>query len=356
MKFFILLSLFSFTFMGCKSQTVNSEDIVDEPECTFSNPVTEGADPWIIKNDSIYYAVESASGGIQVFRSEELTEVLESGDRAEVWSQPASGWNQQNLWAPELHYIRGEWYIYYTAGESGPPFLSQRSGVLRAVTNSPLGDYEEMGMLYTGDNIETNDDVKWAIDFTVFKHDGNLYGIWSGWEENATTDRTPQHLYIAEMENPWTISSNRVKISSPVEPWETGTELAINEGPEILKNDDQTFVIYSASESWLPAYNLGQLELVGDDPMDPASWEKSGPVFEGSGEVFGTGHASFTTSPDGSENWIAFHTKVDEQPGWDRVVYLQEYNWNDEGSPNFGTPVQPDEKIEKPSGECFRSR
>lgn len=353
MKFFLLLVAFSFSsVVGCNSQSVDHPREEDEPSCAFTNPIVEGADPWIIHKDDMYYAVESAGGGIQVFKSEHLTDVLKSQQRREVWRQPSTGWNRQNLWAPELHYIQGEWFIYYTAGESGPPFISQRSGVLRAVADDPLGEYEDMGMLYTGDGIETQEKVKWAIDLTILEHKGILYGIWSGWEENATTDRTPQHLYIAEMENPWTISSNRVKISSPEEPWETGTELAINEGAEILKNGDQTFVIFSASESWLPAYNLGQLELVGNDPMDPASWEKSGPVFEGSGQVYGTGHASFTTSPDGSENWIAFHTKVDEEPGWNRVVYLQPFSWNEDGSPDFGTPVQPGERLERPSGEC----
>jgi GH43 family beta-xylosidase len=351
MKSLLLLIAFSFSFVGCNSQSVDPPE-EEEPACVFTNPIVKGADPWIIQKDDLYYAVESADGGIQVFRSEHLTEVLKSRHRSEVWRQPAIGWNQQNLWAPELHYVHGEWFIYYTAGESGPPFISQRSGVLRAETDDPLGDYEDMGMLYTGDNIETEENVKWAIDLTVLEHEGNLYGIWSGWEENASTDRTPQHLYIAEMENPWTISSNRVQISSPEEPWETGSELAINEGAEVLKNGDQTFVIYSASESWLPAYNLGQLELVGNDPMDPASWEKSGSVFGGSGQVFGTGHASFTQSPDSSENWIAYHTKVDEEPGWNRVVHLQPFSWNEDGSPDFGTPVQPGKELQRPSGEC----
>lgn len=352
MKYFYLLTFFALLFTGCNGQSVNQNNDGEEPSCTFTNPVSKGADPWIIYKDEMYYSVESAGGGIQVSKSKLLTEVLKSQQRAEVWRQPSQGWNKQHLWAPELHYVQGEWYIYYTAGESGPPFISQRSGVLRATSTDPLGDYEDMGMLYTGDNIETLENEKWAIDLTVLEHAGNLYAIWSGWEENADTDRTPQHLYIAEMENPWTISSNRVKISSPEEPWETGTELAINEGPEVLKNGDQTFVIYSASESWLPAYNLGQLELIGDDPMDPVSWKKSGSVFSGSGQVFGTGHASFTVSPDSTENWIAYHTKVDEQPGWDRVIYLQSFTWNNDGSPNFGIPVQPGKNLERPSGEC----
>lgn len=275
--------------------------------------------------------------------------------RKQVWRQPDEGWNRTHLWAPEIHYVQGNWYIYYTAGEAGPPFIHQRSGVLRALTDNPLGDYEDMGMLYTGDHIETGEDIKWAIDLTVLEMDDQLYAIWSGWEENADTDRTPQHLYIAEMENPWTISSNRIRISSPEEEWETGTELAINEGPQILRNEGgDIFIIYSASESWLPAYNLGQLRLASSnaDPMIPDNWIKTGSVFQGHGKVYGAGHSSYTTSPDGSEYWMLYHTKTDSEPGWRRAVHIQPFTWNTDGSPDFGIPVQPGEILRVPSGEC----
>src|SRR5690625_5898620 len=36
-------------------------------------------------------------------------------------------------------------------------------------------------------------------------------------------------------------------------------------------------------------------------------------VFQGGGNIFGVGHASFTTSPDGSENWIYYHTKSSDR-------------------------------------------
>jgi GH43 family beta-xylosidase len=99
------------------------------------------------------------------------------------------------------------------------------------------------------------------------------------------------------MSDPVTISGPRVKLSSPVESWEVGTELSLEEGPEILQHGGDTFIIYSTRESWLKEYRLGQLRLrPGADPLDPASWTKSGPVFTGSGEVYGVGHASFTTS------------------------------------------------------------
>lgn len=342
-----------FIYTGCGNQAILESEEIAEDECGFFNPVAAGADPWIIKKNGKYFFSESEHGGIYISESETLTGI--KINRKKVWQQPETGWNASSLWAPEIHYIRGRWYIYYTAGKSGPPFIHQRSGVLRSITDDPMGEYEDMGRLYTGDYIETGEENTWAIDLTVLERDDRLYAIWSGWTENAETDRTPQHLYIAEMENPWTIAGNRVKISSPQESWETGTELAINEGPQILKNkDDDIFIIYSASESWLPAYNLGQLRLKtrDTDPVNPGNWIKSGPVFEGRDQVFGAGHASFTTSPDGTENWILYHTKTDSSPGWERVVHMQQFDWNEDASPNFGNPSQPGEKINNPSGEC----
>jgi len=319
-------------------------------QVTFTNPIADGADPWVFKKDGIYYYCGSSGGGIYVSASPKMTDM---GERRTVWEAPEEGWNRTNIWAPELHFIEGKWYIYYTAGEAGPPFIHQRSGVLESVSDDPFGPYEDKGMLYTGDNIDDPSSVKWAIDLTPVVINGQRYAIWSGWLENADTDKTEQHLYIAEMANPYTISSNRVKISSPEEEWETGGPLNLNEGAQILRKDEKIHVIYSTRESWMVEYRLGQLTLMDtlQDPMDPANWTKKGPVFQGTDEVLGAGHASFTTSPDGTEDWIFYHSKETTEPGWDRDIRLQKFTWNEDGSPNFGTPTPAGTPIAVPSGE-----
>jgi GH43 family beta-xylosidase len=208
-------------------------------------------------------------------------------------------------------------------------------------------------MLYTGDDITVTASAKWAIDLTVFALNSQLYALWSGWEENSFTDRTPQHLYLATMSNPWTINSNRVKISSPDQPWEKGTELDLNEGPEFLKNKDKAFIIYSCRESWLTAYNLSQLTLSDTllNLMEAQNWNKKGPVFQGTEHVYGVGHASFTLSPDNKENWIMYHSKKTVEPGWNRDIRLQKFTWAIDGSPDFGTPIPAGTPISLPSGE-----
>lgn len=322
------------------------------PRCTFTNPLGPGQDPWVVRRGDTYYFAESHDNRIWVHKSGWLTTITSDG--VPVWTPPATGWNRTNIWAPELHYVDGKWYIYYAAGSAGPPFTTQRAGVLQAVSDDPQGAYTDLGPLYTGDDVAGGTNPVWSIDLTVHRINGQLYAVWSGWERNASTDRTPQHLYIARMSDPHTIGSDRVKISSPDQSWEIGTELDLEEGPEFLEHAGETFIIYSARESWLPDYRLGQLRLTSStaDPMNPTSWVKTGPVFTGAGGVYGVGHASFTTSPDGTEDWIVYHTKVSPAPGWDRVIQTQKFTWNADGTPNFGVPVPPSRSIAMPSGQC----
>jgi GH43 family beta-xylosidase len=123
--------------------------------------------------------------------------------------------------------------------------------------------------------------------------------------------------------NPWTISSTlseRQTISTPLEAWEktpngrtVNPRLSTNEGPEQLTNPqtNQTFIIYSGGRSDNRNYCLGQLELVGGDPMNPKHWKKhtEGCVFyqNEAESAFGVGHASFVKSADGKEDWIVYH-------------------------------------------------
>jgi GH43 family beta-xylosidase len=121
---------------------------------------------------------------------------------------------------------------------------------------------------------------KWAIDATVFENNAQLYMLWSGWQGDTDGE---QDIYIAKMSDPWTISSNRVLISSPTFDWEKiGALPTINEGPEVIKNSNgNVFLTYSASGCWTDDYSLGLLKLKsGGNPMNAADWDKtSTPVF-----------------------------------------------------------------------------
>ena len=61
----------------------------------------------------------------------------------------------------------------------------------------------------------------------------------------------------------------------------------------IFNDSGKTYVAYSGSGSWCTDYCIALLELVGDDPMDPASWKKQdAPVLSKNESFKGIGHCS----------------------------------------------------------------
>lgn len=344
----LLLTFLGISFLiSCSKGETPPEGKV---KTNFTNPVWDGADPWMVKQGDQYIYCYVQNNSIVVSRSKYMTK---KGELKSIWQNPPTGWNRACLWAPEIHFIDERWYVYYAAGETGPPFVHQRTGVLRSENADVFSDYEDMGILNTGDHPEDLSKNIWAIDMTILEHKGKLFAIWSGWLEQKETDATPQHLYIQEMENPHALKGKRVLLSSPEENWETGGPLNLNEGAEILKNNEDVFIVYSCRESWLVEYRQGMLQLINPDGdlLDPANWTKIGPVFQGNSTVYGVGHVSFVKSPDNSEDWIIYHSKKTTDPGWNRDVRMQSFNWNNDGTPNFGEAIKAGSEINRPSGE-----
>lgn len=333
MKYLSLL-LVGLVLFGCKpkensGEKVNTETAQSEP-ITIVNPLFEhGADPWIIKDGDVYHYCYAKGNGVAIKTAESIPALREAPEKV-VWKAPENTEYSKEIWAPELAIIDGYYYIY-VAADNGDN-ANHRMHVIKSTEKDINSDFEHMGQLKTQED-------KWAIDGTVLDYKDQLYFIWSGWEG---TENVAQHLYIAKMDSPTSISSARVKISSPDQEWEqrgsNGNLPTINEGPETIVNGDDLFIVYSASGSWSNFYCLGMLTLTGDDPMDAAAWTKSnGPVFEGADGVYSPGHASFTKV--GDQDVIVYHTAREKGSGWDRKVKVQPFIWED-GKPNFGKPVQ----------------
>jgi GH43 family beta-xylosidase len=318
---------------------------------TFANPLYKGADPFVARHEGHYYLCQSDNHEISVWKSPSL---IDRGERKIVWRAPESGWNRAQVWAPELHYLRGKWYIYYAASRGRNEY--HRMGVLEAASDDPQGPYIDRGMLYTGDDVQRGTDDKWAIDGTVFEHGGRLYLAWSGWEN----DKDIQYLYLAEMSDPWTVASKRVRLcDNDTYAWERVrddvNERGLHEAPEFLARGGKVCLVYSCSASWQRTYKLGMLVAEASaDLLDPKSWRKlDRPVFEPTDEVPGVGHCCFTTSADGKEDWILYHSKVRRAEGWERVVRAQKFRWTEDGLPDFGRPIPSGVALARPSGEVL---
>lgn len=341
----LILSVFLITLLGNLgfSQTK-----------TFTNPLLpSGADPWCIKVGPYYYYTNSMGDRLVIWKTKNIIELNEAEQKT-IWMPPQSTPYSHELWAPELHFIDQKWYMYFAADDGNNDH--HRIYVLENQSADPLkGSWQLKGKVADVTN-------KWAIDASVFQNKGQLYMIWAGWEGNENGE---QNIYIAKLKNPWTVGSNRVKISSPTYDWEKYGDLHdstptphvnVNEGPEILKHNGKIFLVYSASGCWTDYYALGMLtSSVNDNLLDPLSWKKSDhPVFKQSPEnsVYAPGHNSFFKSPDGKEDWILYHanSRAGLGCGKNRSPRAQKFTWDKDGSPDFGIPLKEGIEIPVPSG------
>lgn len=328
--------------------------VATKKERQFTNPIFEGADPWIVQHDGKYIAcLSDANQSIAIHISDDLTTL---GPKHIVWEAPETGPYSREIWAPELHHLDNRWYVYFAADDGDN--RNHLSYVLESEGDDPLGPYEIRGPIYTGDDPEQKKDNRWAIDATVLEYKGKRYLIWSGW----AADNDEQWLYIAPMKSPWELSGPRVRLCHNADHlWERVGERpdqrGLHEGPQILQRNGRTFIVYSTSSSWQPTYKLGMLELKKDgDPLNPKDWIKGKrPVFTGTDETYGVGHASFVKSPDGEEDWIVYHAKRDRDDGWRRAVFVQPFTWGPQGRPRFGKPVAAGELLDLPSGTAERA-
>jgi GH43 family beta-xylosidase len=317
---------------------------------TFVNPIAEGADPWVVKDGDRYvWCFSEGNRGISVWLSDRLTSI---GTRHVVWQAPDSGPFAKEVWAPEMHRLDGKWYIYFAASDGRNE--NHLAYALESKDGDPLGPYQLHGPFATGDGKDGSSPNLWAIDMTVLEHGGKRYALWSGWDAPGT-DR--QFLYIAPMASPLTLAApRRLLADNATHLWErtdgNADSRGLNEGPQVLKRGDRSFVTYSCGASWKDTYKLGLLELTGADPLDPAAWTKHPePVFKSGGATIGVGHSTFVPSPDSSELWHVFHAKVDARDGWRRAVFLQPVNFKPDGFPDFGTPVQARSPQRFPKGQ-----
>ncbi|OYX25572.1 MAG: glycosyl hydrolase family 43 [Flavobacteriales bacterium 32-35-8] len=305
---------------------------------TYTNPILPtGADPFSFYHNGFYYYTNTMYNEIKIWKTKNLAHLSDAESKT-IFVPPKGKPFSEHLWAPEIHFIQGAWYLYFAADDGNND--NHRMYVMMNDSEDPFqGEWELKGKIAAKPD-------RWAIDGNVFEHADQLYMIWSGWEGNINGQ---QNIYIAKMTTPFTIDGIRVLISEPTQVWEKQGDLknpphvSVNEGPQFLEHQGKIFIVFSASHCSTDFYSLGLLELEGNDPLAPHAWKKYPyPIFTKSEEnsVYAPGHNSFFKSPDGTEDWILYHANgnPEEGCGQKRSPRMQKFSWNEDGFPNFGIP------------------
>ncbi|PQC32565.1 family 43 glycosylhydrolase [Enterococcus mundtii] len=311
---------------------------------TYANPIVlERADPWIYKHTDGYYYFTGSLPGYQSIelRRAKTIDGLKHAEKLLVWHAPKTGPMSQLIWAPEIHYIQGKWYIYFAASDHAEirdRDHHHRMFVLENMSIDPMNtDWEEKGQIITATDT-------FSLDGTTFTHQGKLYYVWAQLDPRIPGN---SNLYLSEMANPWTLTGKQLLLAIPEFSWEK-QGFAVNEGPAVLVRNGKIFITYSGSATD-ENYAMGLLWAEESaDLLDGYSWHKNPePVFVSSekNKQFGPGHNSFTLSEDGKEDVLVYHARPEKNEGIDplnnpnRHANAQVFSWDTEGFPVFGEPV-----------------
>lgn len=302
--------------------------------------IPQRADPFVTRAaDGTYYFTASvpAYDGI-ILRSAPTLDALAQAPEHYIWHKHAAGPMGNHIWAPELHFLDGKWYIYFAAGDAEDKWRI-RPYVLACRGSDPMTDpWDECGPMQPADEDEFSFRA-FSLDATVFENHGKYYYVWA---EKVGVGKMISNLYIAGLETPTNLATVQVLLSTPDYDWER-RGFWVNEGPAVLKHAGHIYLTYSASDTGVN-YCMGMLSVSEDaDPLDPANWTKARrPVLrtDESKQIYGPGHNSFTTAEDGTPI-IVFHYRNERDIQGDplynpnRHATYRSISWADDGAPMF---------------------
>ncbi len=307
----------------------------------FNEPwILQRADPYVyLHEDGWYYFTASvpAYDGIILRRAKSLGGLADAKETY-IWHKHESGPMSEHIWAPEIHYLFGKWYIYFAGGEKEDVWKI-RPYVLECQGQDPMNDpWKEMGKMQRAAEDEFSFEA-FSLDATVFENNGNWYYIWA---EKVGAGKQISNLYIAQMENGYTLKTVQELLTTPDYDWER-IGFWVNEGPGIIKKNGKIYMTYSASETGT-CYCVGMLSVDADaDLLDPANWKKERcPVLATCSErqIYGPGHNSFTKDEQGNDIMV-YHARTEAEivgnPLYNpnRHAMLMKVKWDKDDQPVF---------------------
>lgn len=287
----------------------------------YSNPfIMERADPYVTKGlDGYYYFTASypmksdndPEGYDRVILRRSLSLVgLAEEKEIVIWRVSNTTQTHRFIWAPELHFIKGTWYVFYAGSEDSENRWAFDCHVLMCDSTDPYtGKWIEKGKFQSLQE-DTFSFTGFSLDMTYFEAADKSYVIWAQHNEKKISC-----LYIGEVNpaEPWKLISMPMLLSKPEYDWEK-VRYAVNEGPAVLQHGRKIFVCFSASGTG-PEYCVGILEAdITSNLLCQSSWKKyEHPLLtsEDLTDEYGPGHNSFTKDEEGNDVFI-YHARSRE--------------------------------------------
>ncbi|MVA74513.1 family 43 glycosylhydrolase [Auraticoccus sp. F435] len=316
----------------------------DEP-AVFRAPLDPDADPFMVTVDGRYHLMTTQGDRLTIKSAESIADLPRARVRT-IWRGADDDPSRSTqIWAPALYRSTapGEssprWYVYYTASDGVD--ANHRMYVLESEGDDPTGPYHFKAKIA--------DHGTYMIDGEPITVGGRQYFTWSA--PGRGFEGGPQQIYLQPMDTPWSTSGPVVAL-----PVERGTCPEVREGPTSIVHDGRLFLTYSSCDTGKPDYSVYAISIDADgDPTDLAQWRTHDrPLLQrhDAAGVFGPGHHSFFRSPDGTEDWIAYHAKNTSEYTYEwRSTRAARVGWDAEGLPLIDPPVALGTDVVVPSGD-----
>ena len=293
--FLLVLSLFSVYSCNGKEE--------DEIKQSADLRVPLG-DPFIMCWNNKYYAYGTLSpDGIAVFVSDDMRtwtapEELPNGlalRKEDVW---ADRW----FWAPEVYYVNGKFYMYYSADEH----------ICVATSDNPLGPFKQ-------DIFKPMIEAEKCIDNSLFiDDDGKPYLFFDRFNDGL-------NIWVAELEdNLIDIKPETMHACIHVsQDWEQIWP-RVNEGSFVIKKNGVYYMNYSANSYESPFYGVGV--ATAKNIFGPWTKYIGNPILQKPGNLVGVGHSAMFTDKDGKLR-IVFHAHNSAAKIHPRCMYISTVNF-----------------------------
>lgn len=308
----------------------------------------ERGDPMAIRYRGKYYYMatddEHGQKALKIRVADSIDQIASAQDHV-IFTAAESGEFSGCLWAPELHLIQDNLYIFFAAGS--PDWFTVQSHVMKLTGSDPTNpsDWSKPIRCKNKDNDVLNKNGI-TLDMTVVQDAGNVYAIWAQREIKKTKDSMEcgnSDLYIAKVDprKPWQQISEAVLLKHPDYGWERAHAEVI-EGPFVLRHEDDIFVTYAASLIDY-TYSVGIIRAKsGTDLLNPDSWKvQNYPALHSLSmpDQTGGGHNSFVKDEYGNDILLIHAIPIEhfrsDSSDMRRYPAFRRVHWDAYGNPRL---------------------
>jgi GH43 family beta-xylosidase len=304
----------------------------------YKNPIIsistmDHGDPAVLRYNGRYYLYHTGNTEIPVYHSMDLVNWEPCGV-ALYASTEKDHWAQLQLWAPEVLYHNGTFYMYVTGARKKEDGTAddeiRRIGV--ATSHSPIGPFRLAPTPLTDE---------WSIDGHPFRDEDGTYYMYYNVRNKDT--RGPKGIIgtgnvVDRMDDLETLSGKPSIVVKPEFPWEGNKEQSFfwNEGPFVVKRKGTYYQMYSAGffgdETYGLYYATSSVPLgtKGTNDTGWTKWQGGRSILQSNDFCLGPGHHVVIRGPNGLDQYIIYHGYLVNDGEHKRRVWLDRFNWEDE--------------------------